>query len=42
MLEFLLKSKSRNQFLAGLFRPTDSKRLKLSSEALEMLLSHGV
>ena len=37
-----VKNKSRGHFLEDIFRPADSKSLRLRSAAFEMQLSHGV
>ena len=42
MLQSSLKNKSRSHFLEEIFRPADSKSLKLRSMAFEIQLSHGV
>ena len=42
MLESLFKNKSRSHFLEEIFRPEDSKSLRLRYAAFEVQLCHGV
>ena len=42
MLDSLLKTKSRSNFLEETFWPTDSKSLRLRSASFEIYPKHGV